>query len=129
MSEVYRITVVGSALIVNLVVSFDAGLHAWEIVAESGDVPIGLEILTRAAKLWSQLHHTSAPLKVILFVLRQPALLAESRAAAQELAAHLQADTSAVAIANTVAAATTTDFATIALEVLKALQSISSAPQ
>lgn len=31
--------------------------EALEIVVEIGDVPIGLEILTRAAKLWAQHDH------------------------------------------------------------------------
>ena len=55
------------------------------LARDRGDVPIGLEILTRAAKLWSQQDHAVAPLKVISFVLKQPALLAETRAAALDL--------------------------------------------
>ncbi|MBI5566134.1 MAG: tetratricopeptide repeat protein [Chloroflexi bacterium] len=96
--------------------------EALAITVEIGDVPIGLEILTRAAKLWAQQDHASAPLKVIAFVLKQPALLAESRAAAQELAAHLQARFSTT-LAAAAEGAATTDFTTIAAEVLEALRS------
>ena len=98
--------------------------EALEIVVEMGDVPIGLEILTRAAKLWAQQDHAVAPLKIITFVLKQPALLAETRTAAQELAAHLQAGASAESVAMAETASATADFAALASEVLGALQQI-----
>ncbi|HZY41025.1 MAG TPA: tetratricopeptide repeat protein, partial [Anaerolineae bacterium] len=88
--------------------------EALAIVVEMGDVPIGLEILTRATKLWSQQDHDLAPLKVITFVLKQPALLAESRAAARELSAQLQAKASAATLATVDAAAAAMDFTAIA---------------
>lgn len=92
--------------------------EALEIVVEIGDVPIGLEVLTRAAKLWAQIDHDPAPLTVITFVLKQPALLAESRAAAQELAAQLQARFPAAQTA-----AQPPDFETVAAETLRWLRS------
>ncbi len=95
--------------------------EALTLARDRGDVPIGLEILTRAARLWSQLDHDPAPLKVITFVLKQPALLAESRAAAQELADQLRARLPAAPMAATDSAAAL-DFADIATEVLDALR-------
>lgn len=97
--------------------------EALDIVVEIGDVPIGLEILTRAAGLWAQLDHDPAPLKVITFVLKQPALLAESRAAAEELAAQLRARFPA-AHSEAADGAAAPDFAGITAEVLEALRSI-----
>ncbi len=92
--------------------------EALEIVVQTGDVPIGLEILTRATKLWSRQDHDCGPLKVITFVLKQSALLAESRAAAQELAAQLTAKFPAESDE------VDRDFAAVAAQVLSALQQI-----
>ena len=99
--------------------------EALEVVVEIGDVPIGLEILTRAAKLWAQHDHAGGPLKVITFVLKQPALLAESRAAAQDLADQLRARLS-VTHSAAAESTTTTDFPAIATEVLEALRHTTS---
>lgn len=92
--------------------------EALTLAVKIGDVPIGLEILTRAARLWSQLDHDPAPLQIITWVLQQPALLAESRAAAQELAAQLRARFPAVQTA-----AQPPDFETVAAETLRWLRS------
>jgi tetratricopeptide (TPR) repeat protein len=97
--------------------------EALTLARDRGDVPIGLEILTRAAKLWARHDHATEPLKVITWVLKQPALLAESRAAAQELATQLQARFS-IRSSDRVDAVRI-DFAAMAMEVLEALRQIS----
>lgn len=64
--------------------------EALAIARDNGDIPIGLEVLTRVAG--SGMVPPGLALALVAFALGQPALLAETRGAANALAARLAAD-------------------------------------
>ncbi|MFO7538141.1 MAG: tetratricopeptide repeat protein [Chloroflexota bacterium] len=66
---------------------FAEGLH---IALAIGDRPVALEILVRTAVLWQQTESAYHPLVLLMFALRQPELLAETRQMATAAAAALR---------------------------------------
>ncbi|MFP4345681.1 MAG: hypothetical protein ACLFU8_13385 [Anaerolineales bacterium] len=77
-------------------------LHeALSLALELGELPFGLEVLTRAAALLAQQDHGGRtpyaidPAGILAFVVRHPALLDETRRAATALQARLGSGTSA----------------------------------
>jgi tetratricopeptide (TPR) repeat protein len=105
-----------------------AAAQAWhealELTRSMGDVPIGLEILLRAANLWAQQDHDIAPLSVILFIRQQSTLLEETRRMSEDVYAQLQLRFSADLIAAAEAEAARCDFDSMAQRVLAMLQEI-----
>jgi hypothetical protein len=87
-------------------------------------VPIGLEILLRAANLWAQQDRDIAPLSVILFIRQQPALLDETRRMSEEVYAQLQLRFTPDLIAAAAAEASQCDFECMAGRVLAMLQTV-----
>jgi DNA-binding SARP family transcriptional activator/predicted ATPase len=71
-----------------------AAARAWhqalDLTRSMGDVPIGLEVLLRAATLWAQQNLDINPLSVILFIRQQPALLEETRRMSETVYAQLR---------------------------------------
>lgn len=98
--------------------------EALHLTLQMGDVPIGLEILLRAATLWAQQDHSSAPLGVILFVRQQPTLLDETRRMSDEVYAKLHSRFTPEACTAAEAAAHQCDFECMATQVLAMLQEI-----
>jgi tetratricopeptide (TPR) repeat protein len=98
--------------------------EALQLTLHIGDVPIGLEVLLRAATLWTQQDHASAPLSVILFVRQQSALLEETRRASDEVYGNLSRRFTPEAIAAAEAEVSQCDFECMAAKVLTMLQTI-----
>ena len=105
-----------------------AAAQAWhealQLTLHIGDVPIGLEILLRAATLWAQQDRSSAPLSVIAFVRQQPALLEETRRMGEDVYTELQSRFTPEAIAAAATEAHQCDFECMASRVLTMLQEI-----
>jgi DNA-binding SARP family transcriptional activator/predicted ATPase len=105
-----------------------AAAQAWHealrLTLHMGDVPIGLEILLRAANLWAQQDHDITPLSVILFIRQQPALLDETRRMSEEVYAQLQLRFTPDLIAAAAAEASQCDFECMAGRVLAMLQTV-----
>jgi tetratricopeptide (TPR) repeat protein len=98
--------------------------EALHLTLQMGDIPIGLEILLRAATLWAQQDHGVAPLSVIAFVRQQPTLLEETRRMSEDVYAKLQDRFPPDCIAAAEAAAGQCDFDGMATRVLAMLQEI-----
>jgi hypothetical protein len=69
--------------------AYFAAAEAWqealELTRSMGDVPIGLEVLLRAANLWAQQDHDIAPLSEIFFIRQQPTLPGEARRMSEDV--------------------------------------------
>ncbi|CAG0937564.1 Putative HTH-type transcriptional regulator [Thermoflexales bacterium] len=98
--------------------------EALHLTLQIGDVPIGLEILLRAATLWAQQDQSHAPLSVIAFVRQQPALLEETRRMSEDVYAELQSRFTPESIAADAAEARQCDFECMATKVLAMLQAV-----
>ena len=96
--------------------------EALHLTLQMGDVPIGLEILLRAATLWAQQDHDSAPLSVIAFVRQQPTLLEETRRMSEDVYAKLHNRFPPDLRAAAEAEASQCDFECMATRVLAMLQ-------
>jgi DNA-binding SARP family transcriptional activator/predicted ATPase len=105
-----------------------AAAQAWhealELTRVMGDVPIGLEVLLRAASLWAQQDHEIVPLSVILFIRRQPALLEETRRMSETVYAQLRKRHTPDRIAAAEDDAQQCDFDCMAQRVLAMLQDV-----
>jgi hypothetical protein len=105
-----------------------AAAQAWhaalELTRSMGDVPIGLEILLRAATLWAQQDHHITPLSVILFIRQQPTLLEETRRMSEDVYAQLRNRYPQELIAAAEAEACECDFECMAQRVLAMLQDV-----
>jgi DNA-binding SARP family transcriptional activator/predicted ATPase len=98
--------------------------EALHLTLQMGDVPIGLEILLRAATLWAQQDHDIAPLSVITFVRQHPALLEETRRMSEGVYVKLHNRFTPDRIAAAEAEASQCDFDCMATRVLAMLQEI-----
>jgi DNA-binding SARP family transcriptional activator/predicted ATPase len=98
--------------------------EALHLTVQLGDVPIGLEILLRAATLWAQQDHDVAPLSVVAFVRQQPALLEETRRMSEDVYAELHSRFTPEASATAEAEASQCDFDCMATRVLAMLQEV-----
>jgi DNA-binding SARP family transcriptional activator/predicted ATPase len=105
-----------------------AAAEAWhealDLTLQIGDVPIGLEILLRAATLWAQQDHDSAPLSVIAFVRQQPTLLEETRRMSEAVYTQLHSRFTPEVSAAAEAEASPCDFDCMAIRVLAMLSTI-----
>jgi len=103
-----------------------AAAQAWhdalDLARSMGDVPIGLEILLRAANLWAQDDHDVVPLSVVLFIRQQPTLLEETRRMSEDVYASLRDRYTRDLIAAAEAEVRECDFDCMARRVLAMLQ-------
>ncbi len=113
-----------STYAVNAAPQAEAWHEALDLTRQIGDVPIGLEILLRAATLWAQQDHDVAPLSVIAFVRQQPTLLEETRRMSEGVYAQLRSRFTPHISAAAEAEASQCDFDCMATRVLATLSTI-----